>query len=79
MQYTDLMSTHISVAPVKELAEKRYGTIKAFADAAGLHYATAYRYWRNEVQLIDPETLVKIADALGVEPGDLIKRGAPNT
>lgn len=69
---------------VKELAEQRgVRNLSQFQVKAGITMGTARRYWygtsngRKEgepLRIVDLATLEKIAEALGVDPKELIER-----
>jgi DNA-binding Xre family transcriptional regulator len=44
---------------------------------ADIHFATVHRLLHNQTARVDLEVLQKLADALGVKPGDLIEAGDP--
>lgn len=59
---------------VAEVAqEKGFTSAYKLALEAKLPLNTVKPIWKNEVKRIDLGTLQRIADALGVEPEDLIK------
>ena len=61
---------------VRELAEvKGITTAYRLHLAAGIPLASAQGIWSGKSKRLDLETLDKIAQALGVEPGELISSG----
>jgi putative transcriptional regulator len=72
------MSEHAPYAimnRVSELAQERgWTTIDQFARETGFAYTTAHALWRNRTTRIDYETLARLCDVFGVEPGDILVR-----
>jgi len=68
-------ASHIIVNRVSELArELGWTTISQFARETGFAYTTAHALWRNRTTRIDYETLARLCDVFGVEPGDILVR-----
>ena len=44
------------------------------AQRAGVHFATVHRIYHNQTRRVDLDVIGKLAEALGVEPGDLFQR-----
>jgi DNA-binding Xre family transcriptional regulator len=44
------------------------------AHRAGVHFATVHRIYHNQTRRVDLDVIGKLAEALGVEPGDLFQR-----
>lgn len=67
---------------VRELAEQRGMNITDLQLQANrlsdgrLTYATVWALWHNKTRRPDLDTLAAVAQALGVEPGDLIVGGS---
>lgn len=51
-------------AAVRHAAEKKYGTIAAFAEAAGVAESTVYRFFSSGDATVD--SLIKMASAVGL-------------
>lgn len=60
---------------IKEHAEKRSMKQKDLAEKSGVTVQLLNRYWNNNVQRVDLDELERIAKALEVKPGDLIREG----
>ena len=58
---------------LKELREDRVLSQRELARAAGLTHATVWRF-ENGFEQARTQTIRKLADALGVEPRELLKR-----
>ena len=58
---------------VKEVAEQK-GISNPFALAreSGLAYANCHKIWNNQQKMISLDTIDRLCDALGCEPGDII-------
>lgn len=59
---------------LRELLEKRGITQSELARLSGVSFATINRLCTNATAQVSLDTLDRIANALGVEPGDLIAR-----
>ena len=57
---------------LQEIARPERWSAKALADKTGLAYNTVWGIWTNKTQYAHLRTLAKLADVLGVAPGDLI-------
>lgn len=57
---------------IKEIAEKQGLNQSKLQIKAGVTIQLLNRYWNNNTESIALKQLQMIADALGVEPGDLI-------
>lgn len=62
---------------VRELLVEAGVSQRQLAELTGLHYVTVNRICVGATTQVSLNTLERIADALGVEPGDLIGREAP--
>lgn len=63
---------------VDELAERKGWNARRLAEHAGVDIKTARNILTGRATRVDLETIGRIADALGVEPGQLWRRaGAP--
>jgi transcriptional regulator with XRE-family HTH domain len=58
---------------LKELREDRAYSARTLAELAGVHYQTILRIEGGQ-ENVQPRTLRKLSQALGVEPRDLRKR-----
>jgi DNA-binding Xre family transcriptional regulator len=61
---------------VNELAEKKGWNARRLAEAAGVDIKTARNILTGRATRVDLETIGRLADALGVEPGRLWRRSA---
>jgi len=61
---------------LRELLEEHEITQTEFARRAGISFATVNRLCTNATAQVSLDTLDKIAEALGVEIGDIIERDA---
>lgn len=62
---------------IPDLLKQRGWTAYRLAQETGLTVPAAYRLARGgAVKRIDAETLERLCEALGVEPGDLLERDA---
>jgi DNA-binding Xre family transcriptional regulator len=59
---------------VDELAERKGWNARRLADKAGVDVKTARNILRGQATRVDLETIGRLADALGVEPGALWRR-----
>jgi len=59
---------------LKEIAEPERWNAKNLSEATGLAYTTVWGIWTNRTKRADLETIEKLANALKVQPGDLIAR-----
>lgn len=64
---------------LKELAETERWNSHNLAEATGLSYTTVWGIWNNRTRRADLDTIEKLADALKVQPGDLITRAEQTT
>jgi transcriptional regulator with XRE-family HTH domain len=64
----------VNVAKLKELRQRRVLTLRELEEESGVSYNTI---WRLENGHTDarPSTIRKLANALGVEPEELVKVG----
>lgn len=62
---------------LRELLEQAGINQSDFARQAGVSFATINRLCTNATAQVSLETLDKVADALGVQPGDILEREAP--
>jgi DNA-binding Xre family transcriptional regulator len=60
---------------VDELAERKGWNARRLADKAGVDIKTARNILTGQATRVDLETIGRLADALGVEPGSLWRRG----
>src|ERR1700716_3155234 len=60
---------------VDELAEKKGWNARRLAERAGVDIKTARNILTGRATRVDLETIGRLADALGVEPGQLWHRG----
>lgn len=58
---------------VGDLLDQRGMTTAEFAEKARLSYQQALNIRRSAYTRLDLETLARICEALGVQPGDLLK------
>ena len=63
----------VVAANIRRLAEARGLTVPVLADLAGLSRGAFYRVLNAEASATT-DTLAKVADALGVEPRELLDR-----
>lgn len=63
----------VDVAKVKRLREERVLSQRELSRMAGLTHATVWRL-ENGFREARPSTIRKLADVLGVEPKELLKR-----
>lgn len=59
---------------VKEIAESKGINQKRLIELSGMTDQLIYRYWHNYTKSVSLDQIERIADALNVEPGDLIAR-----
>ncbi len=59
---------------LKELRRQRVLSLRELARSSGLNYNTVWRL-ENGLTGAHPRTIRKLADALGVSPGELVKGG----
>ena len=59
---------------VDELAERKGWNARRLAEKAGVDIKTARNILTGRATRVDLETIGRLADALGVEPGDLWRR-----
>jgi len=57
---------------IKEIAQEQQIRQNALAQKSGVTEQLLNRYWNNNVLRVDLHELEKIAQALGVAPGELI-------
>lgn len=57
---------------LREIAEPERWNAKKLADHTGLAYNTVWGMWTNKTKRADLDTLTTLANALKVQPGDLI-------
>ena len=58
---------------VKELAEKRgIGNPFSLSKESGVAYANCYKIWNNQQKMIGLDTLDRLCDALGCQPGEIL-------
>ena len=58
---------------VKELAvEKGIDNPFSLSKESGIAYANCYKIWNNQQTMIGLDTLDRLCDALGCEPGDIL-------
>jgi len=60
---------------IKELAKKQKINRHQLHIRSGITYSVVRRYWDNDTESWDVETLSQIAKVLGVEVKDLIENG----
>lgn len=65
----------MDVAKLKELRRERVLSQRELARTAGLTHATVWRL-ENGFQQAHPRTIRKLAEALSVEPKELLRGGA---
>lgn len=65
----------VDVARLKELRRERVFSQRELARTAGVTHATVWRL-ENGFQEAQPRTIRKLAEALGVEPKELLRGGA---
>jgi HTH-type transcriptional regulator, competence development regulator len=63
----------VNVERLKELRRERVLSLRELEEKSGVSYNTIWRL-EDGRQGAHPRTIRKIADALGVEPGELLKR-----
>ena len=63
----------VNVKRLKELRRERVLSLRELEEKSGVSYNTIWRL-EDGRQGAHPRTIRKIADALGVEPGELLKR-----
>ncbi len=59
---------------LKELRRQKVLSLRELAGSSGLNYNTVWRL-ENGLTGAHPRTIRKLADALGVSPGELVKGG----
>ena len=59
---------------LKELRRQRVLSLRELAESSSLNYNTVWRL-ENGLTGAHPRTIRKLADALGVSPGELVKGG----
>ncbi len=64
----------INVGRLKELRRQKVLSLRELAGSSGLNYNTVWRL-ENGLTGAHPRTIRKLADALGVSPGELVKGG----
>ena len=64
----------IDVGRLKELRRQRVLSLRELAESSSLNYNTVWRL-ENGLTGAHPRTIRKLADALGVSPGELVKGG----
>ena len=57
---------------LKDLMRKKHITVDTLAKIAGKSRATIYRYISGDIENMPMDTLAKIADALGANPGYIL-------
>lgn len=62
----------IDVGRLKELRRQRVLSLRELAETSDLNYNTVWRL-ENGLTGAHPRTIRKLADALGVSPGELVK------
>jgi putative transcriptional regulator len=68
-------ASYVIMNRVSELAQQQgWTTIDQFARETGFAYTTAHSLWRNRTTRIDYETLARLCEVFGVEPGDILVR-----
>jgi len=68
-----MLSMEVNVERLKELRRERVLSLRELEEKSGVSYNTIWRL-EDGRQGAHPRTIRKIADALGVEPGELLKR-----
>ena len=63
----------VNVERLRELRRERVLSLRELEEKSGVSYNTIWRL-EDGRQGAHPRTIRKIADALGVEPGELLKR-----
>lgn len=57
---------------LQEIAQPERWSARKLAAATGLAYTTVWGIWSGKAKRADLETLQALADALGIQPGELI-------
>ena len=69
-----MMSMEVNVERLKELRRERVLSLRELEERSGVSYNTIWRL-EDGRQGAHPRTVRKLADALGVEPSELIQEG----
>jgi transcriptional regulator with XRE-family HTH domain len=64
----------VDVTKLKEIREARALSLRELADLSGVRHNTIWRIEAGQRKRTHPRTIRKLAQALGVEPTDLIRR-----
>ena len=64
----------VNVEKLKELRRERVLSLRELEEKSGISYNTIWRI-EDGRQGAHPRTIRKLADALGVQPSELIRRG----
>ena len=63
---------------VKEVAQQKDVSMHKLSQRAQVSYNIVRRMFNNPYQVVNTDTLGRIADALGVPPGELIENAPPH-
>jgi len=69
-----MASMEVNVERLKELRRERVLSLRELEERSGVSYNTIWRI-EDGRQGAHPRTIRKLADALGVEPAELIREG----
>jgi DNA-binding Xre family transcriptional regulator len=65
---------------VREVAEKKgISNPLSLSKESGIAYSNCYKIWNNQQKMISLDTLDRLCDALGCEPGDIFIRATTGT
>jgi transcriptional regulator with XRE-family HTH domain len=64
----------VDVTKLKEIREARALSLRELADLSGVRHNTIWRIEAGQRKRTHPRTIRTLAQALGVEPTDLIRR-----
>ena len=69
-----MVSMEVNVERLKELRRERVVSLRELEEKSGVSYNTVWRL-EDGRQGAHPKTVRKLAEALGVQPSELIKEG----
>jgi transcriptional regulator with XRE-family HTH domain len=69
-----MLSMEVNVERLKELRRERVLSLRELEEKSGVSYNTIWRI-EDGRQGAHPRTVRKLADALGVQPSELLKEG----